>query len=170
MHLNSASSTRHPRVGSGPIRALATLVIGIAFIAGCGSTDTVDDPSGGATNTSRTDAGCSPPTTIRDNLDRFVDPEIADRLPEPPPGARICAVDPRTRATEFVTTTPVGREILEYYGPALRANGCDTEQITATGGELAIAGELALDFTCPEGDGSVVAPKSGDRYSIAWRG
>jgi hypothetical protein len=158
-----ASITRFRRAA-----ALALLLMAGAGLTACGSdTGTGDQTSGRVTTSSS-----SPTTCVGASTSGSVtqDPTAKRRLPDPPPGARACGRDPRLRATRFVTQTPVGRDLLEYYGPALRARDCETDAITASSGLLAAAGELQLSFSCPDGEGAVVAPERGSSYVIAWRG
>jgi hypothetical protein len=169
-----APSDRGAARSSPSLRARAAGLLALVFaasaIAGCGSTDHVDDPSGGATSTSTVSAStCVSVDAIKQHPDQFVPHGLARRLPPPQPGTRICRIDPRTRGTIYVIGQgPGGREILEYYGPALDANGCETDSIGPPGSALSIAGDLGLEFRCPEGSGTVVAPKNGDHYVIAW--
>ena len=103
--------------------------------------------------------------------DEVADDAPAERLPPPPPGARVCRVDYRTRTTQYVGASPAGdRQLLRYYRRALEAENCSTEDPEAASGDLSAAGSLALPFECPEGKGSIVATRSGASYSIAWRG
>jgi hypothetical protein len=166
-----ATSTWSHRSRSSRSRAgVIALFLVAGLLAGCGSTDHVDDPSGGATTTSTVAAStCVSAAAIQRDPGHYVPPELAHRVPAPPPGSKICRIDPQTRGTLYaITSGPGGREILEYYGPAFRANGCKTDAIGPPGSTLIVAGDLGLHFSCPKGSGTVVAPDSGDHYVIAW--
>jgi hypothetical protein len=163
----SRSVRRRSRMPGTRLLAFAALA---ALVSACGSTDGVTDPSGGATSTSTASAStCVSADALQQDPGRFVPAELASRLPPPPPGSHVCRIDPRTRGTVYaISRGPGGREILEYYGPALRASDCETDAIGPPGSVLSVAGDLGLPFHCPEGSGTVIAPSSGDQYVIAW--
>jgi hypothetical protein len=150
------------------LRALVTpvlLSLTGALLAGCGSDTGVgdQDQARATTSSSSADAPCA-------SSGGAVEPPQASALPEPPPGAKPCRRDPRLGGTVYVTTTPVGRSLLRYYGFGLRANKCETEPVRAASGLLASAGELELRFSCKGGaSGAVVSPARGNRYAVTWR-
>ena len=139
----------------------------VAAFGACGES-VADDGPAEATTTSVPQT-CTGSASAQGS-DRVVADELAERLPPPPPGARACRVDYRTRTTQYVGAPPEGdRQLLRYYRRALQAENCSTEDLEAASGDLSAAGSLALPFECPEGEGTIVATRSGATYSIAWR-
>lgn len=150
-------------------RALGLLLAGSLVVAAgaCDDRGMGDDQSAEPTETTRA-GSCVGAATATAEVGRLLPEPLAEVLPRPPDGARLCRVDPTTRTIEFRTVRTSAEALFEYYRPVLRDAGCSTDEIEPPSGTLSGRGDRSLPFSCDGGKGSLVASERGTAYSIAW--